>query len=727
MLKMGRSKPWPDAMEKITGQRRMDAAPLLEYFKPLMDFLKIENGNDYGWDPQCPTLKMTHGELYTSPLETCNTSKADHVTSDVDEAEKFLSEYDKEAQILKFQASEAEFNYESNLTEYNKNVSLQRQLSKAEFDLRKQKESWSYNVTGMTESIRRQFRFVRDIGANAQPNKTKLEKLKQSRLDMQSIYGKGEVCLKEKCLPLEPDLTQLMASSGDYDELLAVWTKWRDVTGKKMKTIFSEYVDLYNEAVRISCFKDAGEYWRSWYDSPTFEEDIANLYAQIRPLYEQLHAYVRKKLQQKYKHVKFPSSGHIPAHILGNMWAQEWTNIIKDVVPYKDKPTVDVTDELKKQGYTAMKIFETADSFFGSLGLIKMVPEFWKNSIIEKQNGTDMVCHATAYDLYNGKDFRIKMCTDITQEDLVTVHHEMGHVEYYMQYKDHPIVFRDGANNGFHEAIGDVMALSVQTPEHLHKINLLKDLPTDSETDINFLMKMALEKVAFLPFGYLIDLWRWSVFSGKTTSENYTNDWWKLRCRLQGVYPPVKRSSDDFDPGAKYHIPSDTPYIRYFISFIIQFQFHKAACQAAGYRGPLHRCDIYNNTDAGKQIGNMLKLGASRPWPDAMEVITGQRKMDASALLEYFHPLLEFLKKENGDEFGWDPHCPDPEPRITKDNQPKCDNNNADHPHTTMTSLVVFYLTLLLLPNSICKSNVFYLTSYKINYFVIFVSFMGQN
>ncbi|KAH9498640.1 hypothetical protein Btru_007070 [Bulinus truncatus] len=556
----------------------MDAGPLLEkYFKPLLDFLKNEVGNDYGASP---------------------------TISDVDRAEEFLRRYNTEAEKWRHAQAEAEFDYESNLTDENKNKKIKAELDLAKFELEKQKEAWQYNITGMPDNIKRQFKFIRDIGQSAQSNQTKIRQLEDAKLEMQSIYGKAKVCLKSgQCLSLEPELTQLMAESRDYDELLAAWKGWRDVTGPKMKKNYTEYTELYNEAIRLSCFKDGGEYWRSWYDSATFQEDIAQLYSQIQPLYEQLHAYVRRKLKGIYPKDKFPASGHIPAHILGDMWAQHWTEIVNDTAPYPDKPTADVTEDMQKQKYNASLIFHKAEEFFASLGLPHMVPVFWEKSVMVKPNGTEMVCHATAYDLQNRSDFRIKMCTDITQKDLVTVHHEMGHIEYYMQYKDQPIIFREGANNGFHEAIGDVMALSVQTPEHLHKMGLLREIPTDNETDINFLYKMALEKVAFLPFGYLIDQWRWSVFSGQTQPDSYTQDWWKLRCRLQGLHPPVERSSHDFDPGAKYHVPAAIPYIRYFVSYVIQFQFHKAACQAAGHKGPLHRCDIYNSTKAGKLIG----------------------------------------------------------------------------------------------------------------------------
>ncbi|CAL1546901.1 unnamed protein product [Lymnaea stagnalis] len=662
MLSLGASKPWPEAMKTITGQPKMDAGPLLEYFRPLYDFLREENKNDYGWDQECPSAERGKAPAEgTKPAAPCPNAKADGpLTNDVTEILDFLDGFNKAAEVLVNEETEAEYAYESNITDFNEQNLVKKQMAKAKFDLEKQKESLKFDVSGAPEMVQRQFEMIRNIGTAAQQNTTKLERLKSAGLEMEGIYGKALACIKkDECLTLEPDLTRLMAESRDYDRLLAAWRSWRDATGPKMKDTYAEYVKLYNEAVAISCYNDTGEYWRSWYETPAFEEDVANLFAQVRPLYEQLHGYARRKLKEIYGADKFPASGHIPAHILGNMWAQSWENLIGVLKPFKDKPALDVTEEMKKQNYTAQKIFETADEFFGSLGLIRMVPEFWDKSLLEKpDDGREMVCHATAYDFYNGKDFRIKMCTDVTHEDFVTAHHEMGHIEYYMQYKDLPVVFRDGANNGFHEAIGDVMALSVQTPDHLHTIKLLKDLPTDKETDINFLMKMALEKVAFLPFGYLIDQWRWSVFRGDVAPDDYTQAWWDLRCRLQGVSSPIPRSSSDFDPGAKFHIPAGTPYIRYFVSFIVQFQFQKAACEAAGYKGPLHRCDIYKSKEAGKRIGDMLKLGASKPWPDAMEVLTGQRSMDASALLEYFQPLLDYLRKVNGNDFGWNPQCP---------------------------------------------------------------------
>uniref|UniRef100_A0A0B7AMD0 Angiotensin-converting enzyme n=1 Tax=Arion vulgaris TaxID=1028688 RepID=A0A0B7AMD0_9EUPU len=578
------------------------------------------------------------------------------------EALLFLEQFNvaagKNANIL----STKQWNVDTNITDYNENELIIQQTIAAKFDKDMRAEALAFNSSSMSVDIQRQLSKIEDIGPSAQPNETKVEQLASVLTEMQSIYAKAKVCLTpDVCLSLEPDITRFLATSRDYDTLLTLWSGWRDQTGQHMRDLYTQYVELNNEAVQFLGYKDSGEEWRSAYESDTFVDDVQDLFDQVFPLYEQLHSYVRRKLKAVYGESRFPASGHIPAHILGNMWAQEWGNVVELVKPFENKTSMDVTPEMVKQNYTVDKIFRTAEEFFVSLGFDKMVPSFWTLSMLEKPNdGREVVCHASAWDFYTQEDFRIKMCTDITQDDLMTVHHEMGHVEYFMQYSDQPVVYRDGANPGFHEAVGDVMSLSVQTPEHMKILGLINEVPTDEETDINFLMNMALQKIAFLPFGFLIDQWRWSVFSGATTPATYNKDWWALRCHLQGVSSAIERSEADFDPGAKYHVAAGVPYIRYFVSFIIQFQFHQAACQAAGYTGPLHRCDIYNNAVAGQKIRDMLQLGSSLPWPEAMKQLTGQEKMDAGPLLEYFKPLLDFLRQENGNDYGWDPNCPDP-------------------------------------------------------------------
>jgi peptidyl-dipeptidase A len=384
-----------------------------------------------------------------------------------------------------------------------------------------------------------------------------------------------------------------------------------------------------------------------------FAAETDRLWGQVEPLYKQLHCYVRTRLNQKYGDTVQPKTGPIRADLLGNMWAQQWGNIYDVVAPAGDRQSYDLTQRLVANRYDATKMVKTGEAFFSSLGFAPLPQTFWERSMITRPQGRDVVCHASAWDLDNKEDIRIKMCTEVNEEDFQTVHHELGHNYYQRAYKDQPFIFKDGANDGFHEAIGDMVALSI-TPEYLRQIGLIRTVPPAS-ADTGLLLRMALDKVAFMPFGLLVDKWRWQVYSGEATPETYNAAWWKLRTQYQGITPPGgARPADAFDPGAKYHVPANVPYMRYFLSHILQFQFYRAACQQAGWTGPLHRCSIYGNKEVGAKFDAMLRMGQSRPWPDALEAFTGQREIDASAVADYFKPLQGYLEEQNrGQSCGW--------------------------------------------------------------------------
>lgn len=480
--------------------------------------------------------------------------------------------------------------------------------------------------------------------------------------NMTGIYSTGSICginsttMVEDCSirwMLDPDLMDVMAKSRDYDTLSYVWKSWRDAVGKPIKEKYLEFVSLSNKGAKAGGFNDTGAFWRWPYEDPNFPSTVEKLWYQLLPLYEQLHTYVRRRLMNKYKG-RFNSSA-IPSHILGNMWAQDWSNLFDLLVPYPNKTSVDVTNNMKSQNYTPKSMFELSEEFYQSIGMIPLTKEFWNNSmIVRPSDGRKVVCHASAWDFYDGKDVRIKMCTKVDMESLIVIHHEMGHIQYYLQYAKQPAAFRNGANPGFHEAVGDTMALSVSTPEHLKAVGLLPDYVPDEEQDINYLFKIALEKIAFLPFGYLVDLWRWNVFSETYDYDSWNQQWVDLNLRYQGIIPPVPRGKDDFDPGSKFHIPANSPYMSYFVSFVIQFQFYESMCKASGYEGPLYKCDFFKSKKAGDILAKTLSLGSSLPWPETMKVLTGQPSMNASALLEYFKPLYTWLKKNNfGECFGW--------------------------------------------------------------------------
>ena len=475
---------------------------------------------------------------------------------------------------------------------------------------------------------------------------------------LEGTYGKGKYCPEggKPCMDIEA-VTRVLANSQNPAEILDAWRGWHTIS-PPMRKDFQRFVELSNKGARELGFKDTGAMWRSKYDMPAddFAKEVDRLWDQVRPLYLSLHAYVRSKLREKYGPDVVPANGPIPAHLLGNVWAQDWSNVYKLVAPADADPGYDLTQILKARNTQPLDMVHYGESFFTSLGFAPLPPTFWERSMFIKPRDRDVVCHASAWDIDSIDDLRVKLCIDITTEDFITIHHELGHNFYQRAYNKLPFIFRDSANDGFHEAIGDTIALSV-TPEYLVKIGLLDKSP-DASKDIGLLLSRALEKVAFLPFGLMIDQWRWKVFSGEIPPEKYNQGWWDLRLKYQGVAPPMDRPESYFDPGAKYHVAANVPYTRYFLSFIMQFQFHRALAAAAGCPAggatPLNRCSIYNNKDAGKKLNKMLEMGESRPWQDAMFELTGQRQMDARAILDYFAPLQKWLDEQNkGKPVGW--------------------------------------------------------------------------
>ena len=473
-----------------------------------------------------------------------------------------------------------------------------------------------------------------------------------TRLD--STYATGKFDFKGKTITLD-EATQLIAESRDPAETKALYEGWRSIS-PGMKADYARMVEIANEGSRELGFDDTGALWRSGYDMApdAFAAETDRLWEQVRPFYEQLHCYVRGRLNAKYGDAVQPATGPIRADLLGNMWSQQWGNIYDVVAPQTGgASSYDLTDLLVSAGYDAEQMVRTGEGFYTSMGIAALPQTFWDRSMITRPRDREVVCHASAWDLDNLDDIRIKMCTQVNGDDFYTVHHELGHNVYQRAYKAQSILFRNGANDGFHEAIGDFVGLSALTPTYLNQIGLLKTTPGADE-DIPFLLKMALDKIAFLPFGLMVDRWRWDVFSGKTGPDGYNAAWTADMLKYQGLVPPGPRPADAFDPGAKYHVPGNTPYTRYFLAHIYQFQFHRAACKQAGWTGPLHKCSVYGNTEVGRRFNAMMEMGQSKPWPEAMQAFTGENRTDASAVADYFAPLNAWLTEQNrGKPCGW--------------------------------------------------------------------------
>ncbi|MEG3049863.1 MAG: M2 family metallopeptidase [Thermomonas sp.] len=518
-----------------------------------------------------------------------------------------------------------------------------------------------------------------------------LQELTQIATRMEGTYGSGKYCKGEGTAATCRDIGQLsevLATSRDYDAQLDAWQGWHTIS-QPMRKDYIRFAELVNTGAKEMGFADAGEMWRSGYDMSPVElaAESDRLWDQVKPLYEQLHCYARGKLEATYGAEKGQvAGGMLPAHLTGNLWQQDWGNLWDLMQPYPGAGSLDVNSALKKLAddnlareldkpgdeeaseatrtfqaqraaelATAKAMTERAQDFYVSLGMPKLPASYWEKSQFIKPLDREAQCHASAWDMNMSGDVRTKMCIKPSEEELTTIYHELGHIYYDLAYNKQPPVFQNGAHDGFHEAIGDTIVLAM-TPKYLASVGLVGVQQQSQEALVNAQMRMALAKVAFLPFGLMTDRWRWGVFDGSIKPDSYNKAWWELKAKYQGVAPATARGEDFFDPGAKYHVPANTPYTRYFLSHVLQFQFYKALCDASGYKGPLYECSFYGSKAAGDKYWAMLSKGASQPWPKSMKELTGSEKMDASAVLEYFAPLQGWLKQQNaGSACGWNP------------------------------------------------------------------------
>ncbi len=545
----------------------------------------------------------------------------------------------------------------------------------------------------MTPATARAIQLLKLSTAMPAPNDpAKLAELARLASRMEGAYGAGEYCKGEgenrDCRQLGA-LEDVLRSSRDYNAQLDAWRGWHTVS-QPMRKDYVRFVELVNEGAGTMGFADAGEMWRAGYDMSPVElaAETDRLWGQVKPLYEQLHCYTRTRLDARYGKDKGEvAGGMLPAHLLGNMWQQDWGNLWDVLAPYENAGKMDISGALESRyrqihaqklaqntgdqsparlaqldedakDASARQMTKRAEDFYLSLGMAKLPDSYWQNTQFTKPRDRNVVCHASAWDMDMQGDVRTKMCIKPNEEEFTTIYHELGHVYYYMAYNDQPALFQTGAHDGFHEAIGDTIVLAM-TPKYLESIGLVDAQQQSEQALINSQMRMALAKVAFLPFGLMIDRWRWGVFDGTIQPDQYNKAWWDLKAKYQGVAPVETRGEEFFDAGAKYHVPGNTPYTRYFLSHVLQFQFYKSLCDAAGHTGPLNECSFYGNKAAGQKLQAMLGKGASQPWQQTMKELTGGETMDASAVLEYFAPLQQWLVQQNeGQTCGWQASAP---------------------------------------------------------------------
>ncbi len=604
-------------------------------------------------------VRIAASLAFAASLGACSqqdaTEATDTTPAPTETAAEFVARANAELEELSKETGAAEWVRSTYITDDTAIIAAAASEKYAKWHSGMVKQALQYEGQDLDDNTRRAIDLLK-LGTSlpTPADAAKRKELAMIATELEGMYGAGQYCDANKECKNLPELEDVIANSRDYDELTEAWQGWRTVA-PPMRDKYRRYVELVNEGASELGYGDLGEMWRAGFDmSPAeFEQEAGRLWQQVKPLYDELHCHVRAKLGDVYGADKVPQDGPIPAHLLGNMWSQEWGSIYDIMEPYPGVADLDVDSTLKTKEFSPQEMVRNAESFYVSLGMPRLPDTFWTRSQFTKPRDRDVVCHASAWGLDGGNDLRIKMCIKQTYEELRVIYHELGHNYYQGAYKDQPPLFQGSAHSGFHEAIGDTVTLSM-TPAYLAEVGLVAEAAQSEQAVINRQMQMALDKIAFLPFGKLIDEWRWGVFSGEIAPEDYNKGWWDMRTRYQGIAPPVERSEADFDPGAKYHIPANVSYTRYFLAHILQFQFQRSLCEIAGHEGDLASCSIYGSKEAGDRFYAMLESGQSEPWQDALEKLTGTREMDATAIIDYFAPLMGYLKEQNqGRSCGW--------------------------------------------------------------------------
>jgi len=601
--------------------------------------------------------KLFAGGLLAIVLVACSQQASDQAVdaAATETAEEFVARVIEELRELGRELGAAGWVRATYITEDTAILSSLARERYAEWHSNTVDAALQYDDQELSTETRRAIDLLK-LGTNlpAPKDAAKRRELTQIATELTGMYGAGKYCRSDGECISGTELEGLMQELRDYDELLDLWQGWRKIS-PPMRDMYERYVELANEGANELGYSDLGDMWRAGFDmSPAeFQAETGRLWEQVKPLYDELHCHVRATLGEVYGEDKVPQDGPIPAHLLGNMWAQEWASLFDLMEPYPGVSDLDVDSTLETKDYSPQEMVRSAENFYASLGMPRLPDTFWERSQFSKPADREVVCHASAWGLDGGNDLRIKMCIKQTYDELRVIYHELGHNYYQGAYKDQPPLFQGGAHGGFHEAIGDTVVLSM-TPQYLADVGLIKSAEESPQAVINRQMQQALDSIAFLPFGKLIDEWRWAVFSGEVAPEDYNKSWWEMRTHYQGIAPPVERSAADFDPGAKYHVPANVSYTRYFLARILQFQFQRSLCEIAGHEGDLQSCSVFGSKEAGAKFQAMLEAGQSEPWQDTLEKLTGTREMDATAIIDYFDPLMVYLKEQNqGRSCGW--------------------------------------------------------------------------
>lgn len=676
----------PQGSDPLSLEQVLDLEPsLTQQPEPLsldqvLDMLELDTPHnedmymtEYDEDPsESPLQPESLEDIYSVPMEDIPLQhQAQPVEDDIYNipgvAEDFVSEMDRELRLWRRDLASRQWQLDTNVTADSKVKLDELRGQFLAWRARRVKVAAKFNLAMTPSHVSRQVQQFLVSGAPNDPAVGKRMAVLQTRM-LSSYTFASSRRFSSVTSSVCGEAGDVMSRSRDPEVLRDAWISWRDDVSREgqMREDYREFVQLANTGARDNGYSDYGHFWRQsqFFQTPDIDRQVASLWRETRPLYVQLHAYIRRKLRQQYGSDVIGESGTIPAHLLGDMWAQDWSNIFDLADPFPTSATPEVTTSGDDVISDVTERLQAAEAYFLQVGLRPLPHDFWNTSMLVKPQDRLVNCHAQAFDMYRPGQFRVKMCACASESSLRRFYHELGHVQYAMAYTDQPTIFREPANAALAETVGDVIQIAAANEAWLDEegrshecdIPTHADVTTRQEHDIRHLLRQALRTVAFLPFGLLVDRWRYDVMAGYVTPRQYNAHWWHLRHKYQGVKPPVPRSERDFDAGSKYHIPAHRPYLGYFVSTSLQFQVLESLCRGIDHKGPLHTCRLSTSRKATWPLRNLMSAGSSQPWQDLLQDFTGSRTVSARALVNYFRPLQRWLEADNrkhGERTGW--------------------------------------------------------------------------
>ena len=563
------------------------------------------------------------------------------------EADKFITAYTDQFVKLYYQSAQAEWRSNTHIVEgdsSNRIATQQANEALASFtgskeNIEKAREFLSKKDQLSEIQVKQLERILYAAANNPQTVPELVEKrIKAEAEQVEKLYG-FNFSLRGKDISPN-DMDEILRTSSDPDERLAVWTASKEV-GKDLKSGLADLKELRNKTVQALGYDDYFAYQVSDYGMSTAEMMALNqrLVSELLPLYRELHTYARYELAKRYGVKEVPDM--LPAHWLPNRWGQDWNAMV-------NVEGVDLDGALSDK--PREWLMEQGERFYKSLGFGPLPASYWEKSSLyplPEDAGYKKNNHASAWHMDLQEDVRCLMSIVPNRDMYETVHHELGHIYYFMAYTNPnvPPLLREGANRAYHEGIGSLMGLAAMQKPFLAGLELIPE--SAGSDDMQSLLKEALNYVVFIPWSAgVMTEFEHDLYATDLSADQYTARWWDLKKKYQGIVAPNERGPEYCDPASKTHINNDAAqYYDYALSFVLLFQLHDHIAGKILHQDP-RATNYYGSKEVGTFLQGILEKGASGDWRKMLKEKTGE-DLSARAMLSYFEPLMGYLKEQN--------------------------------------------------------------------------------